>query len=150
MQKMIVAALALSVAAPALAQAEPVQGPLINGPNSAAAAAPVDPAVAENLRLRRSANRWEVAYLSLSAIDLVQTCDALHRGVAVEKNPLFGEKPSCAKLTAAKLLMGGVHFLLFDAMRDRSPKVARLAAQMAIGIQGTAVALNMRYTFKGR
>ena len=105
---------------------------------------------ADWLRIRRQANQWEAAYLTLSAVDVLQTCDALSRGVARESNPLFGKNPKCGKLVAAKAILGGLHFLLFDALRDRSPRAARLGAQLSVGIQGAVVGLNVRYLFKGR
>lgn len=116
--------------------------------SSATPILPTNDAYSERLRIVRQANRWEGAYLALSAVDAVQTCVAISNGNARELNPLFGKKPSCAKTAALKAVIGGLHYLLFDYARDRDPKAARLGAQISVGVQGAVVGLNMRYVFK--
>lgn len=108
-----------------------------------------DAALSDRLRIRRQADYWETAYIALSVVDAVQTCDALRRGVAVEMNPLIGRAPSCGKIVAWKSALTGIQYLLFSHTRTRHPRAARLAAQLSVGLQGTVVGLNMRYTLRG-
>ena len=150
MRNVFLASLSLAIATPAAAADGQVQGPIATAAAPTSELGQVDPAVAERLRLTRSANRWEAAYLTLSAIDAAQTCDALSRGVGSEGNPLLGKNPSCGKVVAFKAIMGGLHYLLFDHIRDRDPKGARLGAQISVVAQGAMVGLNLRYTFMGR
>lgn len=97
---------------------------------------------------QRTALKWEVAYLGLSAIDTVQTIDCLRRHECEEANPLFGKHPKPAKLIAAKLAFGAAHFALFDHLRDRDSHAALRFVQGSVLIQGGVVALNARFMFK--
>lgn len=95
-----------------------------------------------------AARKWEIGYLALSAIDTAQTISCLDRGKCQEGNPLFGKNPSSTKLVAAKVIGGALHYALFEYMNNRDPKAALRFAQISVGIQGSVVALNLRFTFK--
>lgn len=148
MEKLLFVAAASFVAVPAAAQQPPHE--TIGAQAAVTAAAPIDAKLAERLRITRQANRWEAAYLAFNAVDVIQTCDILSRGVAKETNPIVGKNPSCGKLIAYKGAMSGVQYLLYRQILRRSPKAARLTAQLSTGLQGAVVGLNLRYTFKGR
>jgi len=121
----VAAALALSVPAPALAQT-----------------------AGHEADTRSAALKWEIGYLALSAIDAAQTVECLERGRCEEANPIFGEHPSSKKILLAKIGIGVAHFALFTHLNRRNPKVALRLAQVSLAVQGTAVGLNARFTFK--
>lgn len=101
--------------------------------------------------IRRDADRWLIAYNVLSAVDAAQTCDFLHRGVAVEANPLFGKHPKCRKVIAIKAAGSLLYWLGIHRPLNRSnPKAARIIAQLATGSQGLVVGWNIQFAFKGR
>jgi hypothetical protein len=104
------------------------------------------PVMAESTR--DTANKWEAAYLTLSAIDTAQTVSCLNRGLCDEANPLFGKHPTTFKLIAAKVAMGAVHFAVFRYINGHNPKAALRMAQISAGLQGGVVLLNARFTFK--
>jgi len=97
---------------------------------------------------KSAAYRWEAAYLTLSAIDGIQTIDCVHRHVCSEGSPIWGKHPSTAKVVLGKLGIGLVHFGLFKLITDRDPKTGLRAAQVSAVVQGGVVLLNARWTFK--
>lgn len=105
------------------------------------------PAYASDEDIRKDAQRWEIAFLALSAIDAAQTCDALGRGIGYELNPILGKHPSCGEVIAFKAATGAIHYFLFRRQLERNPKNARLMAQISTGVQGVVVGLNFRHTF---
>ena len=122
-----------------------VVAPPVSLPATASAAAPS----AEKLRLdatRSAANKWELAYLALSAIDTVQTIDCLKRDVCYEANPLFGKNPKASTLIAAKVGAGLLHYGIFRYANARNPKAALRLAQVTAAVQGTVVFMNLRFT----
>lgn len=95
-----------------------------------------------------AAKKWEIAYLTLSAIDTVQTIHCLDRGACIEGNPLLGKHPSTGKLIAVKVALSAVHFAVFTRLNDHNPKAALRMAQISAGVQGSVVLLNARVTFR--
>lgn len=98
-------------------------------------------------KLRSEAHKWELAYLTLSAIDAAQTIDCLSRDVCAEANPLFGKNPSAKTIIAAKLGASLAHYALFTYLNKRHPKSAKLGAQVSVALQGAVVMLNARAAF---
>jgi hypothetical protein len=135
-------------ATPAAAQSVASSPPMYEA--SSAATSLDNQRLADVPGLKRQANRWEAGFLTLSAIDAAQTCDAVGRGVAREANPLFGPSPKCGTVVAAKVAGGVLHYLLFRHTLERNPRAARLLGQLSFGLQGAVVGLNFRYTFKSR
>jgi hypothetical protein len=72
-------------------------------------------------------------------LDTASTLHALSRG-AVEANPIYGARPSAAKLIAGKLPMIGVGYLL-TKIAPRHPKLARGLAY-TIGGVGAGLAIH--------
>lgn len=106
------------------------------------------PAMADN---RKTATDWETGYQVLNAVDAAQTCRFLATGRGVEINPsmraLIGEKPSCGAVIGTKAAFGVLHWLIFDHLRDRNPKAAKVFAKVSVFVQGGVVAANMRLVF---
>jgi hypothetical protein len=96
-----------------------------------------------------AAKKWEFAYLALSAIDTAETVRCLDQGICHEGNPLFGKHPSAAKLIAAKVVLGGLHFAIFTRLNEHNPKAALRLAQVSATVQGGVVLLNARFSFGG-
>jgi hypothetical protein len=111
------------------------------------------PAFAQSIEHNRyrvassQALKWELAYLSLSAIDTVQTVSCLNKGTCTEANPVFGKNPTGGKIILTKVVGGAAHYLLFDYLRRRNPVVAKRAAQMSVGLQAGAVLWNASFAF---
>ena len=95
-----------------------------------------------------AARKWEIGYLTLSAIDTIETIDCLRRDICTEANPLFGKHPKASKLIVAKIAFGAVHFAVFNHANARNPKTALRFAQISAGVQGSVVLLNARFAFK--
>lgn len=167
-------ALTLTIAAPAEATAQPVQedsraaDSMAQQPqlmpisyslnpdiNMAAVSVPsraskLASANVEAMRLRRmqaEALRWEIAYLTLSALDAAQTIDCVGRGACTELNPLFGKRPSATKIILAKTIGGALHFWAFSRLNKNNPKMALRGAQISAGLQGAVLVLNARVAF---
>jgi hypothetical protein len=114
---------------------------------AAAQSAPT-PAWAPGDSTKSAAYKWEAAYLTLSAIDGVETIDCLNRHVCSEGNPIFGHHPSTGKIVLAKLGLGLIHFTAFKLIANRDPKTALRAAQISAVVQGGVVLLNAHLTFR--
>lgn len=97
---------------------------------------------------RSAALKWELGYLALSAVDTAQTISCLNRGICDEGNPVFGKHPSSAKLIAAKVGLGLLHFAVFERANERNPRAALRLAQVSCAVQGGVVGLNARFSFK--
>ncbi len=101
--------------------------------------------------VRRSGDRWEIAFQGLNAIDAVQTCVVVSSGRGYEANPVLssviGRHPSCEALFGSKIVWGLVHWLIYDHIADRNPRLGRVFAQTSVVLQGSVVTLNMRLVF---
>lgn len=97
--------------------------------------------------MRSKAMKWEIGYLALSAVDAIQTIECLERGRCREANPLYGKKPSPAKVILLKSGLGLFHFFGFQELNRRNPKTALKVAQFSAGVQGAVVAFNLRAAF---
>lgn len=109
---------------------------------------PEETAALRMKKARAEARKWEFAYLTLSAVDAVQTISCLKKERCQEGNPLFGKKPSAKTIIATKLGMGIAHYALFSYVNKRDPRQARLGAQISAGLQGAVVMWNATMLFK--
>ena len=91
--------------------------------------------------------RWETGYQLLSAVDAVQTCDFLKRGVAYEANPILGRNPSCKTVVGFKIGAGVVHYLIVREVAKLDPNAAKWVAVVSVVYQGGVVAANLRFVF---
>lgn len=91
--------------------------------------------------------RIELVYQGLSAVDAVQTCDFLKRGVAHELNPILGKNPKCAEVVGFKIAGGLAHWLLVRTLFKEDPKIAKWVAIGSVTIQGGVVGANLRFAF---
>lgn len=89
----------------------------------------------------------EAAYFALSAIDTVQTCDFLKRGVAREINPIFGKNPSCERIVATKIVGGAIHYVIAKKLNESDPEAARIFQITSIVIQSGVVMWNIQFAF---
>lgn len=88
-----------------------------------------------------------MVFLTLSAIDAIQTIDCLNRNVCYEANPIYGRRPSTEKIIGIKVIGGVLHYLLIQELYKRDPKLTRTVQYISIGIQGSVVAANLRFSF---
>lgn len=111
----------------------------------------------EQLRLRKEARleatrsaamTWEMGYLALSALDGVATLNCLKKAVCEEVNPLFGKRPTAARMLLTKAGLGAVHFLTIKAINRRNPRLALRTAQVSAGLQGAIIMFNARAGFR--
>lgn len=104
-------------------------------------------ALAQERDDQREALRYEIAFQALNLADLAITLDCVNRNVCHEANPIFGRNPSDRELIFGKALGGAVHWLIFDHLRERDPRAARLFSQASVALQGGVVMANLRFTF---
>ena len=97
---------------------------------------------------RSAALKWEVGYLTLSALDAAETIHCLDRGTCKEGNPIFGKHPSTKTLILAKIGLGAIHFAAFSALNARNPKSALRLAQVSCAVQGGVAMVNARFSFQ--
>lgn len=114
---------------------------------AAAAALIATPAMAEPTDTQKATMRYETAFLGLVAIDALQTQACLSRDNCHEANPLFGKHPSRAKMLGVSVLGGALHYTLVREINKTNPKFALRLAQFSVAVEGTNVALNMRFVF---
>ena len=114
--------------------------------SAAPAAAQSQGDAARYLRTVEAAEKTERVYLALSAVDLIQTLN-FPDGV-VESNPLFSKHPRPARIIAAKVAAGAIHYTAFRLALREHPRFALRMAQVSVGIQGGIVGMNMRFTFR--
>lgn len=136
-----------------LAKLSEVGSPIEEGGAEAAAESTASSFPDETLRIvpeqrtKSAAYKWEAAFLTVSAIDAVETISCLNRATCTEHNPLWGSHPSSGKIVAAKLGLSLVHFGVFKLIADRDPHTALRAAQISAAVQGGIAALNLRTAF---
>lgn len=92
--------------------------------------------------------KWELGYQVLNIADVAATAICLHQPTCEETNPIFGKHPKVWKLVAAKVVFGGLHYVLIDKLADKDTKTALRIAQVSVLLQGTVVGLNIRATFR--
>lgn len=105
-----------------------------------------DPTIArdERRRLQARANKLQMFYYALSAVDAAQTIYAISTGRAAELNPLFGKRPSAARVLAVKGVLGAAQYVGFRVLNRDNPRSAYRVALMGLIAQGGLVGLNMR------
>jgi hypothetical protein len=96
---------------------------------------------------RKAVMRYEIAYLALSAADLVITVRCLERNECEEMNPVWGKHPSTQKLVIGKIAGGVIHFAAIRYIADRNPKLALRLAQISVAVQGGVVGFNLTSEF---
>jgi hypothetical protein len=89
----------------------------------------------------------QVAFHTLNAIDVIQTCHVLQSGKGYELNPIFGRNPDCGTLVAAKIGGSILHQIIASELRKRDEEAAKLFQIVTIGVQGGAVVWNFTVVF---
>ena len=89
----------------------------------------------------------QVAFHTLNAIDVIQTCHVLQSGKGFEANPIFGRNPSCSTLVAAKIGGSILHQIIAAELRKRDEEAAKLFQLVTIGVQGGVVVWNFTVVF---
>lgn len=146
-----ISAAALSFALPAAASAQtaPPLAPTRTATWSLAVPREANPQTSRYLiSTKAKAEKWEIGYLALSAIDAAETISCLNRNVCTEDNPIWGRHPSTAKIVLTKLGLGAAHFAIFKVAERKSPRTALLGAQLSAILQAGIVGLNFRTAFK--
>lgn len=93
---------------------------------------------------------WEkrqIAFHTLNAVDVIQTCHVLQSGKGYELNPIFGRNPDCGTLVAAKIGGSILQQIIATELRKRDEKAAKLFQIIGVGIQGSVVAWNFTVVF---
>lgn len=96
---------------------------------------------------RKSAMRWETAYIVLTGVDLVQTVSCLKADTCEEANPLVGKHPNTTKLIATRVALSAAHFAFVHRLSRDHPAAALRFAQLSVGVQGAVVGLNFKTLF---
>lgn len=96
-------------------------------------------------RTRKAAHHWELAYLGMSAVDLIQTMN--FDDGEIETNPFFRKHPRKGRIIAAKVAAGAIHYTAFRFALKENPRFALRMAQVSFGIQGGIVAMNAKLAF---
>lgn len=95
----------------------------------------------------REAEKWEERYQIASFLDGVQTSILLHEGKR-ELNPFYGSsRPSTERVMGTKLVMGAIHWIAFQEVCKRDPRLASTLSKISLGMQGSILAFNMRLVF---
>jgi hypothetical protein len=97
---------------------------------------------------RKAAMRWEMAFVGLTAIDLIQTVTWCAHHDPCEANPLVGKHPSATKLILVTGIGTAAHFEFVRRLSRDHPKAALRFAQVSVGIRGTVVGINFRTLLK--
>jgi hypothetical protein len=104
-------------------------------------------AEAKVTRQRADATRWMIAGLAMSAADAVITDSCLRKNVCTEVNPIYGSRPSTAKLFGMKAGIGAMQWLYFTHLRRKNPAAARSYARTTLVVNAGLVAFNFQHVF---
>ena len=88
-----------------------------------------------------------LALVVTSSLDATTTCIGLSRGM-VETNPLFGARPSCARVVATKAVSVGGTVFLSRWLTKRYPTAVRWGLGIAVGAHAVSVTWNLRQLSK--
>ena len=84
-------------------------------------------------------------------MDAAQTCYVISTGRGVEANPLVvavvGKRPKCSVIFGSKIVVGVVHWAVFDHLNNRNPKAAKVFSLVSLGAMGGVVVANLRVVF---
>jgi hypothetical protein len=94
----------------------------------------------------KAAKTTEYIYLGLSAADLVQTLS--FDSDTVETHPFYRKNPRPARIIAAKLAGGAIHYTAFRLALKENPRFALRMAQVSVVVQGGIVGMNLRLALK--
>jgi len=96
----------------------------------------------------RAADRFETAYIGLSAVDVASTIYCLdHVKGCEESNPLFGKHPKAWMLIGAKVAGTALQYYIYREIKHKDAHMALRVAQVSVGLQGAVVGLNMKVIF---
>ena len=91
-------------------------------------------------------HREKIAYLAVSALDAGTTIYGVERG-AREVNPLFGSRPSPARVIGETLVLDVLYTLAINHAYKRDACAAKTAQRIALFVRGGIVGANFRVIF---
>lgn len=87
------------------------------------------------------------SYVALSAYDAAQTDQGIRSGKYIEKNPLFGERPSTARLYVTKAVVAGGIYWLADTFPQARRAILLIGNALEISVVAHNASIGMNVKF---
>lgn len=98
-------------------------------------------------RIEHTNGVLEVVFQLANALDAVETISCSHKINCSEANPLFGNKPSVAKVLAIKSVVGGLHYFIYKKRNHIEPKGIRFFEIVSTVVYAAVAGANFSKTF---
>ena len=82
-----------------------------------------------------------------NALDAVETISCSHKKNCEEGNPLFGRKPSVARVLAIKSAVGALHYFIYKKRNHKEPLGIRFFEIVTTVVYTAVAGANINKTF---
>ena len=98
-------------------------------------------------KIERFNGKLEVVFQLANALDAIETISCSHKAGCNEGNPLFGNKPSTAKVLGIKTAVAGLHYYIYKKRNHIEPKGIRFFEIVSTVVYAAVAGVNISRTF---
>ena len=98
-------------------------------------------------KIERFNGKLEVVFQLANALDAIETISCSHKVGCSEGNPLFGSKPSTAKVLGIKTAVAGLHYYIYKKRNHIEPKGIRFFEIVSTVVYAAVAGINVSKTF---
>lgn len=132
---------------PSPAWSEPKRPAQYGPPDEQAPAAALSAEERHLAKIERFNGKLEVVFQLANALDAIETISCAHKAGCSEGNPLFGNKPSTAKVLGIKTAVAGLHYYIYKKRNHIEPKGIRFFEIVSTVVYAAVAGVNISRTF---
>lgn len=127
--------------------ARPETASLYGPPDDQASSAGASAEERHLAKIERLNGKLEVAFQIVNALDAIETISCSHKIGCREGNPLFGDKPSTARVLAIKGAVAGLHYYVYKKRNRIEPKGVRFFEIVTTVVYTAVAGININRVF---
>lgn len=132
---------------PSPAWSEPKRSAQYGPPDELAPAAALSAEERHLAKIERFNGKLEVVFQLANALDAIETISCSHKAGCSEGNPLFGNRPSTAKVLGIKTAVAGLHYYIYKKRNHIEPKGIRFFEIVSTVVYAAVAGVNISRTF---
>ena len=132
---------------PSPAWSEPKRSAQYGPPDEQAPATALSAEERHLAKIERFNGKLEVVFQLANALDAIETISCSHKAGCSEANPLFGIKPSTAKVLGIKAAVAGLHYYIYKKRNHIEPKGIRFFEIVSTVVYAAVAGVNVSRTF---
>ncbi|WP_288806234.1 DUF5658 family protein [uncultured Novosphingobium sp.] len=130
---------------PTEADAQSVEGPQL--PPDIANVSKIEAVASNRFKMPKDIKYIEMGFVAMNVADAAMTIYCVEKGTCIEKNPLYGSRPSPLRVIGVKAAMAGGHYILVREVAKQSPTLARVISITTLAALTGVVGYNATVIF---